>query len=435
MFKNLFAKYVSAFMGIILVSFLMIILVISSIIMGYSEDSKLEIMESAAHSSVLYLQEELSESDVNRLSEVVEREGDRLPAMLTSLASYTDDMTMIVTDELGRVILSVGNEATYVPVDSSVPIEWSSNVTKEGTLVSRLSDEPELFEKPHSVYAQSICDQNGTVRGSVLLCASSVLQTDLLKVLIKTIFHASLWILLASLIAIYLISEKVVHPLREISKAAKSFASGKFDVRVPVRGRDEVAELATAFNHMAESLNNYDEMRNTFMSNVSHDLRTPMTSIAGFIDGILDGVIPPEKHEYYLQLVSTEVKRLSRLVASLLDLSRIQAGERKFSMAPFDVCEMGREILISFEKKINEKHLDVSFECDEDKISVLADRDAIYQVFYNLCDNAVKVSLIEADHRFVIRIFGEEVQVNLRFVSIKLCVGRYADICLVSRQH
>jgi signal transduction histidine kinase len=153
-----------------------------------------------------------------------------------------------------------------------------------------------------------------------------------------------------------------------------------------------VAELATAFNHMAESLNNYDEMRNTFMSNVSHDLRTPMTSISGFIDGILDGVIPPEKHEYYLQLVSTEVKRLSRLVASLLDLSRIQAGERKFSMAPFDVCEMGREILISFENKINEKQLDVSFECDEDKMSVLADRDAIYQVFYNLCDNAVKFS-------------------------------------------
>jgi len=115
-----------------------------------------------------------------------------------------------------------------------------------------------------------------------------------------------------------------------------------------------------------------------------------LTSISGFIDGILDGVIPPERHEYYLQMVSDEVKRLSRLVASLLDLSRIQAGERKFTMSTFDICEMGRQILISFEQKIDEKNLQVSFECDEDSMTVIADRDAIYQVFYNLCDNAVK---------------------------------------------
>ncbi len=163
-------------------------------------------------------------------------------------------------------------------------------------------------------------------------------------------------------------------------------------MRVPVKGRDEVAELAVAFNNMAESLNNYDTMRNTFMSNVSHDLRTPMTSISGFIDGILDGVIPPEKHEYYLGLVSAEVKRLSRLVSTLLDISRIQAGERKFTMTGFDICEMGRQILISFEQKIDEKHLDVSFLCDEEKLLVTADRDAIYQILYNLCDNAVKFS-------------------------------------------
>ena len=141
---------------------------------------------------------------------------------------------------------------------------------------------------------------------------------------------------------------------------------------------------------MAESRDNYDTMRNTFKSNVSHDLRSPMTSISGFVDGILDGVIPPEKHEYYLQIVSTEIKRLSRLVASLHDLSRIQAGERKFTMAPFDICEMGREIIISFEQKINDKKLNVEFNCDDDRMMVVADRDAIYQILYNLCDNAVK---------------------------------------------
>jgi signal transduction histidine kinase len=115
-----------------------------------------------------------------------------------------------------------------------------------------------------------------------------------------------------------------------------------------------------------------------------------MTTIAGFIDGILDGVIPPEKEEHYLRVVSEEVRRLSRLVTALLDVSRLQAGDRKFDMKPFDICEMGRQILISFEKKIDEKHLDVEFICDEDRMFVLADRDAIHQILYNICDNAVK---------------------------------------------
>jgi signal transduction histidine kinase len=215
---------------------------------------------------------------------------------------------------------------------------------------------------------------------------------DLLDVMIQTIVLSSLWVMLAALVAVYLISEKVISPLKAISRAAKKFASGHFDVRVEVKGKDEVAQLATAFNNMAQSLDNYETTRNTFVANVSHDLRTPMTTISGFIDSILVGAIPPEKHEYYLGVISTEIKRLSRLVTTLLDVSRLQAGERKFVMSNFDICEMARQILISFEQKIDKKRLDVEFECADDSIYVKADRDAIYQVFYNICDNAVKFS-------------------------------------------
>jgi signal transduction histidine kinase len=103
-------------------------------------------------------------------------------------------------------------------------------------------------------------------------------------------------------------------------------------------------------------------------------------------------VIPPEKQDYYLGVISSEVHRLSRLVSSLLDVTRIEAGERKFVMTPFDICEMGRQILISFEQQIEAKRLAVEFVCDEDSMTVLADHDAIYQIFYNICDNAVKFS-------------------------------------------
>ena len=389
MFKNLFAKYLVAFMAILLLSVLMILLIITSIITGYAEDTKRTAMENAIESSEVYLEERLHQNPEKTLSELVLEEKSEIYAMLESIASYREDFTLVLSDEEGEILLAIGANYDRMFEEAYLPSHWME-AANEANMTPGALTEKELFATPHSVLVDSLYRTDGEVCGRLAVCTSSALQNDLLRVLVKTIINAGLLILIATMIAIYLISEKVVRPLREISEAAKSFAEGKFDVRVPVRGRDEVAQLAIAFNQMAESLDNYDTMRNSFLSNVSHDLRTPMTAISGFIDGILDGVIPPERHEYYLQTVSVEIKRLSRLVTSLLELSRIQAGERKFAMNSFDICEMGRQILISFEQKIDEKNLVVSFDCDEDSIPVLADRDAIYQVFYNLCDNAVK---------------------------------------------
>ena len=133
-------------------------------------------------------------------------------------------------------------------------------------------------------------------------------------------------------------------------------------------------------------------MRASFLASISHDLRTPMTTISGFIDGINSGAIPPEKHEYYLGGISAEVPRLSRLVSTLLDVSRLESGDRKFNFTDFDIAELSRIILISFEQKIDDKKLDVEFESDNSSMFVNADKDAIHQVIYNLCHNAIKFS-------------------------------------------
>ena len=230
---------------------------------------------------------------------------------------------------------------------------------------------------------------------------------------VRSVMVAALWIFLAALIAIYFITERTVAPLRDMSRAVKRMAVGQYDVRVRVQGSDEVAELAVAFNQMAESLENLESMRNSFVANVSHDLRTPMTTISGFIDGILEGVIPEDQRAHYLRVVSDEVRRLSRLVTALLDVSRLQAGDRKFDMKPFDVCEMGRMILISFEQKIEDKELDVEFECDEDNMFVLADKDAIHQILYNICDNAVKFSKEGGRYKITIKDEGAKVTVRV----------------------
>ena len=128
-----------------------------------------------------------------------------------------------------------------------------------------------------------------------------------------------------------------------------------------------------------------------------------MTTISGFIDNILVGAIPKEEQPYYLGIIKEEVRRLSRLVASLLDISRLQAGDRKFNMQSFDVCEQARLILISFEQQIDEKRLNVEFLCDDERMFVTADRDAIYQILYNICDNGVKFASEGGDFRIRIR--------------------------------
>ena len=412
MFRSVFAKYIAAFMAIMMFSFFMIIFIVASIISVYSENMKRKNMENAARATVFYLEEVMGDSSEAEAEELLVA-GDYTEPFLRVITSVDEDLCVILTDREGKILLAVGNDAKEIPAGSVMPSSLMDKV-KVGESLSRHDELHGVFENPHYLYAVPVYHGGSQAVGTVFISASSMMVAELLDAIVKTTVVAGLCVLVAALIAIYFISEKVVEPLRAISRAAKSFAAGKFDVRVPVKGRDEVAELAVAFNNMAESLHNYDRMRNTFLSNVSHDLRTPMTSISGFIDGILDGVIPPEKHEYYLQRVSDEVKRLSRLVSTILDVSRMEAGERKFTPAEFDVCEMGRQILISFEHKIEEKKLDVSFDCDSDRMSVTADRDAIYQVLYNLCDNAVKFASEGGAFRLSVRrLKGRKVLVSV----------------------
>ena len=391
MFKSVFSKYIWTFLLIILVSYLIIISIITSIIGNYSKDLKLEIMETAARSTAVYLENKIENTGARDAEELTETYREDMVDLMIVSAGANNDLTILLSDPEGKILVAVGEDVSEITDDTRIH-RYMIDMTNNGEHTFRIGKDEGVFSSPHLAYGASVVSESGENFGNVFVCSSSMIMTDLIQSISKAIVLAVLWVMMAALIAVYFITEKITGPLKKISRAAKQFASGKFDTRVEVTGSDEVAELALAFNNMAESLDNYDSMRNTFISNVSHDLRTPMTSISGFVDGILDGVIPPEKYDYYLRIISSEVKRLSRLVSTLLDISKIQAGERKFTMAPFDICEMSRQIVLSFEQKIEERRLSVEFDCDEDNISVIADRDAIYQIMYNLCDNAVKFS-------------------------------------------
>ena len=377
-------------MMIIFVSFLVLAMVTAVAVNNYSVEEKKGLMSRSAISAKDYVEGEIGRMGTERFKWFVNNNKDDISTVLDAIAFNTEDITIVLADSRGEILLAVGSDGDAIPEGAVISNALMDEINS-GKEINGFEEIDGVFDSPRFVNALPI-SKDTYVLGTVFVFSESATVEELVGVIVKIIVLASLWIMLAAFVAVYFISKKVISPLKNISNAAKKFASGQFDVRVEVKGEDEVAELATTFNNMAMSLDNYETMRNTFMANVSHDLRTPMTTISGFIDGILAGAIPPEKHEYYLEVIANEVRRLSRLVASLLDISRIQAGDRKFVMKPFDACEMARQILISFEQKIDAKRLDVEFECTEDSMYVKADRDAIHQVLYNICDNAVKFS-------------------------------------------
>ena len=420
MFKSLFAKYMTAFMLIILISFAILAAVISGSVRSYTIEYRERIMAQTARTAELYLSQTFSDSEIEDFSQFIYYNSRAASEYLTLLTDYAADTTIFVSNAAGDILLSDINS----PISAGEAISphvvediLDGNSRQQNNLGG-------LFGDCHLTYAKTI-ESDTDILGIVYTSASSAKINLLVDNLVKTIIMTFLWISLATLIAVYFISDKIISPLKDMSKAARSFASGNFDVRVPVIGQDEVAELATAFNNMAGSLNNIEDSRRAFLANISHDLRTPMTTISGFVDNIIDGVIPQEKQEHYLRIVSSETKRLSRLVQQLLDISRIESGVRKFNMTVFDICEMARQILISFETKIDEKKLEVEFSADSDNMYVSADRDAIYQIFYNIADNGIKFSYEGGKYR--VTIIQKEKRYMSRFIT-KGCGNSREDI-------
>jgi len=212
---------------------------------------------------------------------------------------------------------------------------------------------------------------------------------------VSTILMAMLSIMFIALIlvffSIFRLTKSITDPLSEMEEVTSGIAKGDFSSRVNVNFKDrDLTEFGTALNKMADELAIEEKSRRSFVANVSHELKTPMTSIGGFIDGILDGTIPPEDEKKYLGIVSNEVKRLSRMVVSMLNLSKIEAGEISINPTDYDVSKQLFETLLSFEKRIDEGRINIAGFENMGVVAVKADRDLLQQVIYNLIDNAVK---------------------------------------------
>ena len=418
LFRSVFARYMLAFVIIILLSFSVLSLIVASQIMSFSTQMKTDEIERIATSASAILEPVYEEYDRSTdegedksFADFVGREF----VMIKSMFNYIkrdSDINVILADSSGKVLFWVNpideNKLPYLDSSKRFSPETMSMMLDESDLQLKPTDLDGILKRESYVKAHTVKDDGVLI---VVTVAKNVY--DFVASTVKTIVMSCMWVMCGAIIASYFISERIVRPIRQMSNATKAFSEGKLDVRVPVSGNDEVAELAMAFNNMASNLERNEETRRTFLANVSHDMRTPMTTIGGFIDAILDGTIPPSQYDHYLGIVSSEIKRLSRLVSTLLDISKIQAGERKFNMIPFDICELSRQIIISLEQRLNDKKLDVEFECDAERLVAVADRDAIYQVIYNICDNAIKFSREGGKYRFSIKDTEKKIVVSV----------------------
>ena len=404
--RNLFVKTYVAFAALILVSFTFAGSVFLAQISRYSvQQNKSQLENSVSNIQALVEHNE---------SAYVDTDGRSILQLYLQQMAVSSNSQMMVADAEGHVLISASGEKTAGDLKADeLSDDLLKAISKKGKYfgMGTLSG---LFSKDYYIAGRQCVDESGNVTAYIIAATPAEETRRLVQDIMHTFVLIVFFTLILTLIISWFLSDILTRPLKGIVSASKQFARGEFDVRVTEDNNcDEIDELAVSFNNMVSTLQQQEELSRSFVANVSHELKTPMTSISGFADGMLDGTIPPEKHRQYLEIISQESHRLSRMVVRRLETARIESGEIVITPMPFDLSDTAIQVLLSFEKQLESKKLDVDVDLT-DYLMVNGDRDYIYRVVYNLIDNAVK--FVEEGGRLTIRseVRGKKAQFSIR---------------------
>jgi len=326
------------------------------------------------------------------------------PLAQMSLSFRTSKMDKLFNESMSQ--FSYFSKSNILFMDTFGNVIWANNISSVETMKKYSKKALEAMGSSVNADLNGVFDE---VYGEKTITVGEFLKNDVgenmwavfcskpqptlmgqYKYVIYEILLVEIITLIFVAIFMFLFSRSITKPLKNINNTLKEFAKGNFNKRVEYRENNEIGELALNINQMADSISSLEKMRQDFVSDISHELRTPMTSISGFVEGILDGTIPAESQNKYLAIVLSETKRLSRLVNELLTLSRIDDQVKNLSITSFDMEELAKLVLIKFESDITSKRIDVDFETYGDEFTVHADKDKYTQVLTNLIHNAVK---------------------------------------------
>ena len=341
-------------------------------------------------------------------------EGDELDALSTKLEIIGEsaEAYLFFTDNDGRVMIASSPdklESLIVPEEMMEKIDASDADYYHvfGTLGG-------MLDGKSYITVSEMRNENGQPSGYLFLCSSGEQLTQFKQQFWSNFLLSACVMLLCASILTKILMRQLTDPLQKVTDAAQRFGGGDLSVRVEgVEGEGEAADLARTFNRMADNIQMNDNSRGQFMGNIAHELRTPMTTIKGFVDGILDGTIPPELQNHYLQLVSEETGRLARLIQNMLDLSKLESGEYQVNARMFNIWETLTGVALAAEQRINDGMIELEGLTMDEKVLVYADPDLIHQVAYNLLDNAIKFTPAGGTIRFSVEKLGPEAEISI----------------------
>ncbi len=380
MHKSIFKRYFSICISLILVSITILGVALMLFSFQYFKTERYAVLENNVEKSIEAVQTSFEEYGSAAVQDAV---------LVTYLGILSDavEADIFLTDLTGQMVYCT-EQSPCVHTDQAMSAAILLQLQQQGDY-REMGMLGRTYDGHHYTVAKPITLDGEAVGYVFSSMEATVPLTNFMQEILQMFLLSSIGVLLMATVIIYFVTHQMVRPLKEMSDAAVEFGNGDFTKRIHVESYDEVGQLALSLNNMAQSLSTLETMRRSFVSNVSHELKTPMTTIGGFIDGILDGTIPPERHKHYLRIVSDEVKRLSRLVRSMLNLAQVEAGELELKTTRFDMVDTVCQTLFSLEQQINQKELEIKG-LDRAKVFVEADEDLMHQVVYNLTENAIK---------------------------------------------
>lgn len=371
---SLFKKFISSFFAVAICA----LVLLGSVIIAFTGNYCLKREQTELRRSVIYASSSIAMS--------VSSSGEISYTLLKTIVDSSSNLIggdMFITDTTGKILVCSEHDHYGTVPERYINDSLKGEMTFSGDMENFLEGNSLVVSVPVILRTGKTV---AVVYGTLPLSMITVVVRDVALLFLVASFAVLLFLTFAA----YLMTARLVHPLKEMAESARSISQGDFSHHITVDRNDELGELAESFNNMIKSLSASETMNRSFVANVSHELKTPMTSISGFIDGILDGTIPPEEHKKYLEIVSSEVKRLSRTVVSMLNLSRLESGEISLKPESVELSQMVLSIALGFEKKINEKDIEILGFDTLSPVVAYADRDLIYQAIYNLCENAIK---------------------------------------------
>ncbi|MCL2399989.1 MAG: HAMP domain-containing histidine kinase [Defluviitaleaceae bacterium] len=373
--RTIFQKQLILYLGTLIICLALLGVMLSQVIRTYFTDQRVEALQDSA-ARVAYSLEEMFQFhfgifDLGRLNQEI-----------SAMHRFLDARLIVINSDFQVLASSQGLVDSQAPLyhRDLAPLMEGIPIVAYGTL-DGLYPEPLLtVGKPIRIGDQVV--------GAVLVGTSMAeLETAIAEMYLLTLLSIAASAVIAGAF-IYMFSKAVSRPLRQMNEAARVIAGGDFEKRITVQSRDEVGQLAESFNHMAESLQEQERIRRDFIANLSHDIRSPLTSMRGFLQAIDDGTVPAEKIHYYIGIVMDESDRLIKLANNILDVELLQEAV-PYSSA-FDINDLIRRTVLSFEPQATAKNLQIHCRFAHKYDEIWADYDKIQRVIYNLVDNAVK---------------------------------------------